>query len=58
MISVRFIPILTAIFVFVILQNDDEHLTNKRKYMADDRNDSGKDLKKVRLLASIILIAI
>lgn len=39
--------VLTYIFIF-IFQVDDEHTTNKRKYLADDRSDSGKDLKKVR----------
>ncbi|VVC36908.1 Pseudouridine synthase, catalytic domain,Pseudouridine synthase, RluC/RluD, conserved [Cinara cedri] len=29
--------------------NDEDHLTNKRKYLADDRSDSGKDLKKAKL---------
>lgn len=31
-----------------IFQTDEEPITNKRKYLADDRSDSGKDLKKVR----------
>ncbi|XP_029341642.1 RNA pseudouridylate synthase domain-containing protein 2, partial [Acyrthosiphon pisum] len=28
---------------------DEEPITNKRKYLADDRSDSGKDLKKAKL---------